>query len=36
MHIPGRQRSLRECLDVQELVKEAKRRVVESGGWSKM
>ena len=36
VHIPGRQRSLRECLDVQELVKEAKRRVVESGGWSKM
>ncbi|KAN0102766.1 Heterokaryon incompatibility protein (HET) domain containing protein [Hyaloscypha variabilis] len=36
VHIPGRNRSLGECLDVQELVEEVKRRVVESGGWSKM
>jgi len=36
VHIPRRQRSLRECLDVQELVEEVKRRVVEWGGWSKI
>jgi hypothetical protein len=36
VHIPGRQRSLRECLDVQELVEEVKRRVVKWGGWSKI
>ena len=32
VHIPGSQRSLRACLDVQELVEEVKRRFVESGG----
>jgi hypothetical protein len=36
VHIPGRHRSLRECLDVQELVEEVKRRVAKLGGLSKM
>jgi hypothetical protein len=36
VHILRSKRSLRECLDVQELIEEVKRQVVKLEGWSKM